>query len=147
MTPTLSVDPDNQLTGTVAEHFDELQQWMIDRAANVQSQVYAEYPDLNPTVGPPVVGDMNGDRVVDADDAAALMIALTQPLAYIAAYPGVDASTIGDVDGRCTFDLGDLSDFSSLLGPASAESVPEPASAVLLLIAAAMLCGRARRRV
>ncbi len=80
----------------------------------------------------PVLGDFDGDGNVTIADAPLLVEALTNRAAYDAHEFGVDADTIGDINGDGTFDLGDSGPLSALLGgPASANAVPEP-SAMLL---------------
>ena len=94
----------------------------------------------------PVQGDMNGDGNLTLADAGPLVLALVDRAAFDSAYPSVDADAVGDVDGSGTFDLGDLSAFSGLLGgPASSEAVPEPSAIVLALLALAGVAANARR--
>lgn len=92
------------------------------------------------TVLSALLGDMDGDLVVTTADAALFVQALVDRAAYDANGFFVDADLNGDVDGSGTFDLGDLSLFSGLLGgPASAAAVPEPTSASFLAMALGVL--------
>lgn len=93
------------------------------------------------------LGDMNGDGSVDEGDVNPFVLALTDRAAYEAAYPGVDADIVGDIDGSSTLNLGDVKGFTALLasgsGAASASALPEPSTFGL---AALVLLGLAQRR-
>ncbi len=91
----------------------------------------------------PIVGDMNGDGVVNLDDISLFVLALVDPTGYDALCPSLDREILGDVNVDGTFDTGDLGAFSALLGgPASAASVPEPSAWFLSLFALAGVMGR-----
>ena len=93
------------------------------------------------------LGDMTGDGLVDPDDVPAFVLALVDPLAYDVLYPFVSEELAGDVDGSGTFDLGDLADFSALLGgPASADAIPEPSALSLAVVLLLGIAIRQRRR-
>jgi len=102
-----------------------------------------------------VLGDMDGDLAVTTADVSLFVLALVDRASYNASNFAVNADINGNVDGITegvdgiigTFDLGDLSAFSALLGgPASASAVPEPASSSLLIVALGALALRGRRR-
>ena len=97
-----------------------------------------------------VLGDMNDDDNLTSADVPLFIQALTNRAAYDAQGFGVDADTIGDINGDGTFNFGDIAGFNALFaGPAAAgaAAVPEPATfsvAVVLLMGIAI---RRRRRV
>jgi len=94
-----------------------------------------------------VLGDMNGDAVVDGVDVPLFMQALVNRGAYDAIGFPIDADISGDLDGSGTFDLGDLGLLSGLIGgSAAASAAPEPSSWVLILLAAAGVVASLRRR-
>ena len=89
-------------------------------------------------------GDMDGNCLLEPEDVPLFILALTDRVAYDLVFPFVDADVIGDIDGSGTFDLGDIGPFSDLDstvaaagfsevldGPASAQTAPEPSTAVL----------------
>ena len=101
-----------------------------------------------------IAGDMDGDGDVDEFDAPLIVQALINRAAYDANgfTTGstdflIDADVNGDVNGNGIFDLGDVAAFSGLFsGSASASTVPEPASAMLMLVAAGLLSMSRRRQ-
>jgi endonuclease/exonuclease/phosphatase family metal-dependent hydrolase len=60
------------------------------------------------------LGDMNCDGAVDFGDINAFVLALSNPGAYEAAYPGCP-STNGDLDGNGSLDFSDINPFVTLL--------------------------------
>ena len=71
------------------------------------------------------------------------MQALVDPDQYAIDHPMVSAAVVGDINGDCQLDTGDIGPFSALLGgPASAASVPEPSTFLLALFALASVVGR-----
>ncbi|MEX0887539.1 MAG: PEP-CTERM sorting domain-containing protein [Phycisphaeraceae bacterium] len=91
-----------------------------------------------------LIGDMNGDATVDAVDVAPFVLALTDPVGYQTLY-GVDGSLPGDVTRAGVFDATDVAPFVAMLvGGDNAMAVPEPASALLFGVAAALLARRRR---
>lgn len=93
-------------------------------------------------------GDMNDDGAVDDADVNPFVQALTNRVAYDAAFPGVNADFVGDFDGDGVLTLGDVAGFKSAvpgIGAGSAGAVPEPASCALLLAAAIVSLARRRR--
>ena len=97
---------------------------------------------------PLLLGDMNGDSVVDVFDVPLFVQALVDRGAYDANGFPVDADISGDVDGSGIFDLGDLGPFNGMFSAATAtaQSVPEPSSWVLILLGAAGVVASLRRR-
>ena len=114
--------------------------WSIDYGAT----------DITLEVIVAMLGDLNGDGLVNLDDAGPFMLALTDRSAYDAQYQTVDADILGDMDLSGTFDVGDISALSLLLSPSSASAtspaVPEPSSLVLVLLGAAGVMVSSRRR-
>jgi len=87
-----------------------------------------------------ILGDMNGDLVVDEDDVPLFVQALTNRNAYQTAFPDINADFVGDFDNNGQLDLGDVKLFSQTVSnstAANATSVPEPEtiSLVLFLVA------------
>ena len=102
--------------------------WDIDYTTNLVTLEIVDY----------LLGDMNGDLIVDLTDVPLFVQALVDRASYDAnAFP-VDADVNGNVNKDGMFDLGDLGAFSALFsGAASAQAVPEPTTlslAVLLLM-------------
>ena len=102
----------------------------------------------------PTLGDMDNNGSLDFDDLNPMVLALTDPVAYEAAY-GILPSRNGDIDGNGTVDFDDINPLVALLtsgggGDASADlsAVPEPSALLLAALGALGLlgCGRRRRR-
>jgi hypothetical protein len=97
-----------------------------------------------------VVGDLNGDNLVNFGDLTPFVKALTDVPGYDAMFPDQAATRVARCDasgdGMCNF--GDLTPFVMLLtggpGLASSAAVPEPSS--LPLITVMMLTMAANRR-
>jgi len=92
-------------------------------------------------------GDLDLDGDVDFDDIGDFVIGINDPAGYQAAH-GVPGWAAGDIDGDGDLDFDDIPGFAELLGntgtPASQsrlQAVPEPASAVLVMLALAGFCG------
>jgi phosphatidylinositol-3-phosphatase len=96
----------------------------------------------------PVRGDFNQDGHVDAADVVLMLNALADPSAFKAAHGLNDISllVIGDVNGDDEFNNADLQALLNLLksGGGSTNTVPEPASYILMTIAALVLLNRFR---
>ncbi len=96
-----------------------------------------------------MIGDMNGDGLLNLGDVSAFVLALTDRSAYDAAFPTILVESIGDVNGDLTFDLGDIGPFSALFGgpgSADAQSAPEPSSIALVITFSLGLGGITGRR-
>jgi len=101
------------------------------------------------TVSYAVPGDMNNDTFLTLDDVPLFVQALTNRAAYDANDFGVDADFVGDFDGNGVLDTGDITGFSTAVqNAASAEgaTVPEPAGALLLMLAACCFVSTNRQR-
>ena len=64
-----------------------------------------------------VLGDANGDGILNNLDIGAFVLALTNPVAYQAMYPDVDADVVLDMNDDGVFDNLDISGFVSALVP------------------------------
>lgn len=64
-----------------------------------------------------VVGDMNGDALVNFFDIDPFVTALIDPAAFAAAHPSVDPVCAGDVDGDGGLTFTDIDPFVTLLAP------------------------------
>ncbi len=95
-----------------------------------------------------LAGDMNGDGVVDEEDAALFVQALTDRAAYDMAFPLINADIVGNVNLDGQFDFGDLVSFNGLYasGFASASAVPEPGVLAMMAWGWLGLCLRSKRR-
>ena len=94
-----------------------------------------------------VLGDLDGNGVLDNFDIEPFEQALTNSEAHAAAYPLADDSALrGDVNGDGTFDNFDIQPFEQLLTGSSsaAAQVPEPPAILLALVGLAALLGSRR---
>jgi cyclophilin family peptidyl-prolyl cis-trans isomerase len=83
----------------------------------------------------PMLGDMDQDGNVNFDDVDELVLGLSDPLGYAAEFV-VSPAANGDTDGDSDFDFDDIPGFVALLGSGSIQSVPEPSSVVIAILAA-----------
>lgn len=101
---------------------------------------------IAPNVTSFVLGDLNGDNHLDNFDIQAFELALVNPSAYRAAFPGVvNYKLRGDTNGDGTFDNFDIQSFEGLLTSGPLAPVPEPASIALAAWAGLALVFAARR--
>ena len=70
---------------------------------------YSAYYQIN------VLGDANDDGVLDFGDIEPFVLALFDPKAYMAMYPGVDLLLRLDINGDGSLDFGDIEPFVDLL--------------------------------
>ncbi|NIA28126.1 MAG: PEP-CTERM sorting domain-containing protein [Desulfobulbaceae bacterium] len=91
-----------------------------------------------------ILGDMDGDGVVDFDDINAFALGLIDPRDYEDLY-GMHPEWKGDSDADGDFDFDDIPGFVEMLGGVSA--VPEPTSLLLVLVGIVGLAGVRRRIV
>ncbi|MCH7686041.1 MAG: hypothetical protein IH899_05065 [Planctomycetes bacterium] len=110
------------------------------------------YVDDVRVVAHTLLGDMNGDGVLDLDDVGPFVQALVNRAAYDAqGFPVADPEAVGDMNGDGAFDLGDTASFSELFGgpaAASAFAVPEPSTmslAVFFILTGVAIRRRPRR--
>ena len=90
---------------------------------------------------------LDGDTDVDYDDAALLILALTDPTAYFDIY-GHSGDDNGDINEDGLFDLGDIGPFNDELGStAPAQTVPEPSTFLLAALGLLGMSCRRRKRV
>ncbi len=82
-----------------------------------------------------ILGDLNGDGVLDAFDVAPFELALSDRQAFTAAYPDLDADTLGDFDGNGQLDAFDAAGFEAAL---AGSPVPEPGTTIILGILGAL---------
>ncbi len=90
------------------------------------------------------LGDLDVNGLLDAFDADEFELALAEPDAYSAAYPGVDVSILGDINGDGVLDAFDVVHFEALLANGGA-GVPEPGVLALLMGAGVLVAGAGRR--
>jgi hypothetical protein len=100
-------------------------------------------------------GDLDGNGVVNNDDIAPFVLALTNAAAFQNQYPNVTPQLAGDANSNGVFNNDDIAPFVSLLtgggsaGPELAPLmalVPEPASAALLALPLLGIAARRTRR-
>ncbi|MFV2070733.1 MAG: DUF4886 domain-containing protein, partial [Pirellulales bacterium] len=100
---------------------------------------------LDPSI---LIGDVDFDADIDFDDIDAFVLGLGDPDAYVAAF-GVDPVRRGDTDGDNDFDFDDIPGFVALLESGAVEdrsqTIPEPTTIALGVIALLSVCWRARR--
>jgi len=77
----------------------------------------------------PLLGDMNGDGLVDNDDVPFFTQALSDRNSFEVAFPAVDADLNGDFDSNGLLDMGDVGAFSAAVAGIGASSVPSPVTA------------------
>jgi len=95
-----------------------------------------------------LLGDMDGNGLLEVADVALFIQALTNRSEYLSNHPTIDPDRIGDFDGNELLDLGDVKGFQdavtqALANSVSAQGVPEPSAAALCGTAAlALATGR-----
>ena len=104
-------------------------------------------PLARPWFAAPIVGDMDGSFSLtepNGNDVNPFVLALVDRPAYEAAYPGIDADVVGDIDGNGSLDGNAIKPFVDLL-TAGGSAIPEPASALVLIVGLAGVILRRRR--
>ncbi len=96
---------------------------------------------LTITEGLYVLGDMDGNTVLDAFDVSAFELALADPADYALRYPGLDPHFIGDMNGDGVLNAFDVGAFEAAL---AGGVVPEPGGMFGLLMVGALARGRSR---
>jgi probable HAF family extracellular repeat protein len=82
-----------------------------------------------------LVGDLNGDGVVNNFDISPFELALADPSAFLASYPLRDDYQIrGDVNDDGSFNNFDIASFEQLLTAGESAPVPEPSSLGLMAL-------------
>ena len=95
-----------------------------------------------------LLGDMNGDGVLNNFDISPFELALANPSSYLSTYPGMaNYAAVGDINGDNSFDNFDISAFESLVTGLGSSPVPEPSSLVLMAVGGLTLAALRLRRV
>ena len=69
LTEALENDPNNQINGSIPEHFDSLRNWLSNRVANVAAQI----ENFEPCDAPPCLWDLDNNGTVGAADLLSLL--------------------------------------------------------------------------
>ncbi len=104
-------------------------------------------------VAVPLLGDLNGDGLVNTQDINPFVLALTNPAGFAAAFPDVYMVLAGDMNGDGQVNTEDINGFIGVLtGSAQGQAmsafaaIPEPSSTVLMVMAVVTLAARRGRR-
>ena len=95
----------NGLTIAVPAFYGHPEQGLVSAATNAYPYPYS------------LLGDMNGDSVVNFDDIDPFVLALGDKPGYAAQY-GKDADLVGDANGDWTLDFDDIDPFQAMIGSA-----------------------------
>ncbi len=122
----------------------EFTYYMSPQRGGLAAGLYSDYLDYVQSVlpPPPLVGDLNGDGVLNAFDVSAFELALADRAAYELLHPDLAPDLLGDLNGDGVLDAFDLAPFEALL---ASIPVPQPAAFIPLILAG--LCLRVRPRV
>lgn len=114
-----------------------------------QADCTTSYMVISNTTGAPVSGDLNNDDVVNNQDIAPFVLALTDLVSWETAHPSVNILDVGDINGDGAFNNQDIAPFVSLLTGGSASlnvsnihPIPEPTSLGLLVAGGLMALHR-----
>ena len=106
---------------------DQGEFWVLDYQSNTLALNIVDF----------ILGDMDGNGLVNLADVPAFIQALVDRPGYDVQGFVTNTDAAGDIDGSGTFDLGDTGLFSGLFGgpaSASAQAVPEPGTLSLALV-------------
>ena len=98
--------------------------------------------EINTIPLPVVLGDMDGNGVLDAFDVDDFESALADKQAYLDTHPGLDPDVLGDFDASGGLDAFDVDNFELALAGGGSVPVPEPGSLILLGVAGRFLLRR-----
>jgi len=93
--------------------------------------------------GEPVMGDMNGDGLLNSQDINPFALALTDQAAWQAEYPEVNFLAVGDMNGDGLLNSQDINPFVALL--TGGVPVPEPTTVGFLGVGGLVVLLRRRR--
>lgn len=110
----------------------------------------------SPMTYSPIVGDLNGDGLINLDDVEPFILALNDRDAYLTAYGQRNYDIVGDIDGNGMLDFFDLHPFCLLIddsnlrievdsaGRLYAVILPEPSSVAVMALSACLILTRRR---
>jgi len=144
LVPAVTVDPDDPLSA-----FDDISPGYFDAIVfdatdgdNVELRLYCELVDALA-----MLGDLNGDGLINAQDINPFILAMTDLAAWQATYPSLDILTVGDCDDDGLFNAQDINPFVAIMtsGMTGGGPVPEPCTLGLFAVGALLLLRRRRK--
>ena len=119
-----------------------------DVAFGPDGNLYASQFDVDRILqirpAPFILGDMNGNGVVDAFDVDDFELALADRAAFNRAHPQIEAAFVGDIDGNGVLNSGDVAPFERLLASTGGPAAPEPGVAGVVACGAFLMTLRRR---